>query len=126
MATVTGYGISIHALRKESDLWDEVELTPRFQFQSTLSVRRATQWLTLPSMRPPISIHALRKESDFRHSGAPRELPISIHALRKESDPADHRQGKQPTISIHALRKESDRSTGNKGIADIDFNPRSP
>ncbi len=33
-------------------------------FQSTLSVRRATDVVVIKSMRFPISIHALRKESD--------------------------------------------------------------
>ena len=56
-------GISIHALRKESD--------------------DAVDWL---EQHCSISIHALRKESDGEHP--PRLQPhlISIHALRKESD----------------------------------------
>ena len=56
-------GISIHALRKESDLLQGRALIGRV-----------------------ISIHALRKESDISADwGFPRGL-ISIHALRKESD----------------------------------------
>ena len=57
------------------------------QFQSTLSVRRATESDSATKYILGISIHALREESD-------------IHAFREESDSA--------TISIHALREESD------------------
>ena len=78
--------ISIHALRKESDLSIRrgTAAPLRFQstlsvrratmtilqheiaglFQSTLSVRRATVTFVLPFLPFRISIHALRKESD--------------------------------------------------------------
>ena len=56
-------GISIHALRKESDTAD-----------------------TLLKYVLKISIHALRKESDFKWINLPPYIDISIHALRKESD----------------------------------------
>ena len=102
-------GISIHALRKESDCGVGVDVVACLN----------------------ISIHALRKESDapmlFDHA----TLNISIHALRKESDKTLTpsmwlEQSFQSTlsvrratyaalehitrrnISIHALRKESD------------------
>ena len=55
--------ISIHALRKESDI-EAVE-------------SRETH---------DISIHALRKESDDSSSAYSPPPSISIHALRKESD----------------------------------------
>ena len=77
--------ISIHALRKESDL-----MAVKF----CIAAR--------------ISIHALRKESDHLPSHAPESLVISIHALRKESDCTTPRQEAIWMISIHALRKESD------------------
>ena len=74
-------------------------------FQSTLSVRRATDLRVRDWRALGISIHALRKESDltFDHY-YPVTIPISIHALRKESD------------------------AGKVEIADLvtDFNPRSP
>ena len=55
--------ISIHALRKESDLAAPAQTqTPRFQ--STLSVRRATAADAVGMRVFLISIHALRKESD--------------------------------------------------------------
>ena len=58
--------ISIHALRKESDLeipeiWEDLK-----KFQSTLSVRRATDFRASLAIRVDISIHALRKESDHK------------------------------------------------------------
>ena len=58
--------ISIHALRKESDNAPTEAPPTASTFQSTLSVRRAT----IPKLRGRehwhISIHALRKESDGR------------------------------------------------------------
>ena len=57
--------ISIHALRKESDVMVPILIIHLLKFQSTLSVRRATP----PKLRDgeivSISIHALRKESDL-------------------------------------------------------------
>ena len=65
--TVEGLAsISIHALRKESDLVpDSLELVVI-----------------------DISIHALRKESDKSYRYVTGTTQISIHALRKESDTA--------------------------------------
>ena len=56
--------ISIHALRKESDILDII-FSPNYLV---------------------ISIHALRKESDHVLGPAGGLDGISIHALRKESD----------------------------------------
>ena len=56
------------------------------QFQSTLSVRRATFSGLNHTKLLRISIHALRKESDLRQFQHKRLHIISIHALRKESD----------------------------------------
>ena len=55
--------ISIHALRKESDEYG-LKLGDFDEFQSTLSVRRATGICRSSPWLPLISIHALRKESD--------------------------------------------------------------
>ena len=72
--------ISIHALRKESDTFPH-DLTPSKRFQSTLSVRRATQAKTHIWRPQNISIHALRKESDASSrsgsAGAPNFNPRS-------------------------------------------------
>ena len=56
------------------------------QFQSTLSVRRATGQAPNKCWCEEISIHALRKESDESDAFVHDLLGISIHALRKESD----------------------------------------
>ena len=77
--------ISIHALRKESDM-TILQHEIAGLFQSTLSVRRATSFDFQAKGVKNISIHALRKESD---AGGPHGRvghEISIHALRKESD----------------------------------------
>ena len=106
-------------------------------FQSTLSVRRATQANPVGRWPFHISIHALRKESDISPTGVlVVGLDISIHALRKESDrivntsledvlqfqstlsvrratDIDVLLLEHLEISIHALRKESDRAAGH-------------
>ena len=58
--------ISIHALRKESDRPVAGSVPMSLRFQSTLSVRRATNDCKNSFTPLDISIHALRKESD-RH-----------------------------------------------------------
>ena len=55
-------------------------------FQSTLSVRRATDAVRHVRFIDIISIHALRKESDVARTIRLLSMMISIHALRKESD----------------------------------------
>ena len=57
------------------------------QFQSTLSMRRATVTWGNAGFVVVISIHALHEESDFDLSIRDgRTLGISIHALHEESD----------------------------------------
>ena len=81
------------------------------EFQSTLSVRRATQSIMARFGAFDISIHALRKESDQAADHVGHQLHISIHALRKESDACRLAGNGSVLISIHALRKESDLTT---------------
>ena len=59
-----------------------------YGFQSTLSMRRATQWLSTRSDAEEISSHALHEESDLisREAGRAAGGRISIHALHEESD----------------------------------------
>ena len=84
---ILGSVISIHALRKESDLdirGLNLDLT---EFLSTLSARRATARSMKRFASSSISIHALRKESDVVSCRLlSLFVEISIHALRKESD----------------------------------------
>ena len=56
------------------------------EFQSTLSVRRATGVGLHGAHLLVISIHALREESDVQRPGTITVNGISIHALREESD----------------------------------------
>ena len=58
------FGISIHALREESDPPIDTSIPTILVFQSTLSVRRATGNDKILSLLTIISIHALREESD--------------------------------------------------------------
>ena len=78
-------------------------------FQSTLSVRRATD--CRPGGRPTesISIHALREESDLAKSIMPLYPSIfqSTLSVRRATGTWDSRLHGL-TISIHALREESD------------------
>ena len=102
------------------------------EFQSTLSVRRATFVPMIPpTVTAQISIHALREESDplkyiyphlpykFQSTLSVRRATgvtafnfclslISIHALREESDRPLFISNSKRNISIHALREESD------------------
>ena len=75
------------------------------QFQSTLSVRRATIALCWHSSLDDISIHALREESDQEQAEPARQVHV---------------------ISIHALREESDLCMHAHAVAVKHFNPRSP
>ena len=56
------------------------------RFQSTLSVRRATDPVWPVDPWAHISIHALREESDYAIRVEEALDEISIHALREESD----------------------------------------
>ena len=96
--------ISIHALRKESDLACFSFCFLPWLFQSTLSVRRATRFTV------------------FNYD----QIAISIHALRKESDEQGRNVQQLASISIHALRKESDKAMNGIFCKTDNFNPRSP
>ena len=56
------------------------------QFQSTLSMRRATDSAKRSPPNDTISIHALHEESDVGVSPYGHAGLISIHALHEESD----------------------------------------
>ena len=79
------------------------------KFQSTLSMRRATENEQMNDTTVNISIHALHEESDLYIFNDLRNTSlISIHALHEESD-ADYRVTETgELISIHALHEESD------------------
>ena len=98
--------ISIHALRKESDRPVAGSVPMSLRFQSTLSVRRATQLLRRIIRCETISIHALRKESD----------------RCRESDRVRVAGEFQSTLSVRRATGQSSRN----GCGNQNFNPRSP
>ena len=101
--------ISIHALHEESDLFVFLVHFSSFQFQSTLSMRRATGLPRPDGMYTIISIHALHEESDQGYFQQRCYNMISIHALHEESDQTlGVASDAEACISIHALHEESD------------------
>ena len=141
--------ISIHALHEESDTTANAMLR-MLKFQSTLSMRRATDEhhhagaddrISIHALheesdyesrnlrsRSLISIHALHEESDLLVAKVFDNACISIHALHEESDPQFHITAQMlRRISIHALHEESDTIVKTQVFqGQIDFNPRSP
>ena len=141
--------ISIHALLAESDSGRaETAITP-LRFLSTLSLRRATGFITRSQLPTTfLSTLSLRRATG-RHRGNDRcpvhfyprspcgERPtnthreqqgqhISIHALLAESDKSTRQVKQTYRISIHALLAESDRRHRGNDRRPIHFYPRSP
>ncbi len=120
--------ISIHALRGEGDPAPSLTSTAASTFQSTPSVGRATlpensKHLPLKNFNPRPPWGGRRYEvSTLDTSGV-----ISIHALRGEGDsvglPA---LGHYRDISIHALRGEGDDKAELINKINKHFNPRPP
>ena len=111
--------ISIHALRKESDAYCGRIMSPCSAFQSTLSVRRATQRILDAGLAMEFqSTLSVRRATPEHPEGHARNM-ISIHALRKESDRlwnhhASHHQRFQSTLSVR-------RATGSPYFAIVQF-----
>ena len=111
-------GISIHALREESDTRIGSEWSETSPFQSTLSVRRATEPGADEPIVAAISIHALREESDaFLTYSKPTRI-ISIHALREESDylfdPMNRQYLFQSTLSVRRATQYNVKCNGTQ------------
>ena len=105
--------ISIHALLAESDFRGRICQRNKFQFLSTLSLRRATPDTRRRDVAHRISIHALLAESDVSTMiiTTCTVLFLSTLSLRRATARLDSRQ--QPAgISIHALLAESDFVVG--------------
>ena len=73
--------ISIHALLAESDDEDKPIILQTSAFLSTLSLRRATNWLRTAGVEDDISIHALLAESDAKKFGFCDLEPIFLSTL---------------------------------------------
>ena len=122
-----GDGISIHALREESDVNFHHGVSVHALFQSTPSARRATLPVFPQDAVRTISIHALREESDASIQSAVPNLAIfqsTPSARRATAESSRERTGQQ--ISIHALREEGDYSSFSPVAVDSNFNPRPP
>ena len=142
-------GISIHALREESDssqcphqswphdfnprpprgerLFDNTFFRGHFYFnpRPPRGERLVCCKVVCDVMR--ISIHALREESDLSVFCFPYiDVYISIHALREESDEDTGYFESIEPISIHALREESDQLQKRLVPRQLNFNPRPP
>ena len=79
-------------------------------FQSTLSVRRATQTMVNKNNLLTISIHALREESDIQttiNDTNSSTFQSTLSVRRATLHLVQHLQS--ASISIHALREESDQ-----------------
>ena len=121
-------GISIHALREESDNLALRRLIFLSEFQSTLSVRRATEIIfcraflffefqsTLSVRRATlISCISSNCSGVFQSTLSVRRATLAIFFLKRLR-----------LISIHALREESDKLSTLANSLISDFNPRSP
>ena len=82
------------------------------RFQSTPSLRRATQGQGEPKAGVAVSIHALLAESDGISRLAYILHAVSIHALLAESDLSIMERSHGLWVSIHALLAESDCLNG--------------
>ena len=109
-------------------LWYNYHQWGLYQFQSTLSLRRAT-YLLLGHLRAfyPISIHALLAESDPQHDCFwPQICNFNPRSPCGERRFAGTRPGIPRHISIHALLAESDPRPPASVWNSLHFNPRSP
>ncbi len=119
-------GISIHALHEESDL-PSVPMTHHCdEFQSTLSMRRATKEPSVSNSLDRISIHALHEESDKPASAwrVPSGFQSTLSMRRATVELAE--AWFEVVISIHALHEESDHFAKISHYSLLYFNPRSP
>ena len=110
--------ISIHALHEESDV-GAAGITPACaEFQSTLSMRRATSDSISISTPNVFQSTLSMRRATGRVDGGVDVLPvISIHALHEESDPCFERSVILLHISIHALHEESDHIDQSPAVA---------
>ncbi len=77
-------------------------------FQSTHSIRSATDTQCRTGKLRAISIHALHTECDAEHKEYEKWVEISIHALHTECDDFGSQTHFRQIISIHALHTECD------------------
>ncbi len=144
-----GDGISIHALRKESDSPWSLPRAATEPFQSTLSVRRATRPPTMSDtnciFQSTLSVRRAttalptypRTLSIFQSTLSVRRATCGVWVAQyasifqstlsvRRATIYHNRVAYPGIISIHALRKESDGLRKQCNRQPIYFNPRSP
>ena len=118
--------ISIHALRKEGDVFGMLPFrsVKNFYPRPPRGGRPPAVARGYPSAK--ISIHALREEGDVGGDPALGLFGISIHALREEGDAGPQLRERPERISIHALREEGDEEGPKVFRLKTNFYPRPP
>ena len=124
-------------------------ITEAWEFLSTPSARRATEWCGAEISTMEISIHALREEGDvldllgqgiFQYfyprpprGGRPASVGFAVAVLLFLSTPSARRAtdmttpiSKDSSISIHALREEGDIGRAPEYHDESNFYPRPP
>ena len=124
---IFGEGISIHALLAESDAFLSGSIKFCNVFLSTLSLRRATDYIIRLYWRIVFLSTLSLRRATIIFCKLLDSLVISIHALLAESDVnvRAHSAGFN-VISIHALLAESDVNGGVPLSCFGNFYPRSP
>ena len=120
--------ISIHALLAESDRCAGKSLTHTVAFQSTLSLRRATQeaWAHISKALRFQSTLSLRRATCRCRNPRPTGGHFNPRSPCGERQAEIHAATLPDDISIHALLAESDLISDASGGVYHDFNPRSP
>ena len=119
--------VSIHALLAECDCAEYLMIVSYNSFQSTHSLRSATDCLRILNYQPVVSIHALLAECD--RAGRPGHdsnvgfNPRTPCGVRPNGNNPDNGT---LIVSIHALLAECDDSAGIGGNWMPSFNPRTP
>ncbi len=148
LACLLPTGVSIHALLAECDLGMTrrratmtcfnprtpcgVRLVRRAirshksRFQSTHSLRSATEEACLVELGLKVSIHALLAECDVQGGESTFFLSVSIHALLAECDASRRNSSSNVRVSIHALLAECDQLVMRDSFRWTSFNPRTP
>ena len=119
--------ISIHALRKEGDLFSQILSCRMPEFLSTPSARRAT--VSCPFGCTATAHFYPRPPQGGRQPNSCRKTKLSIFLSTPSARRATAvtvRSKKLSSISIHALRKEGDTYRFARSSDGADFYPRPP
>ena len=120
------FTVSIHALLAECDVAGAVvvQLPEGFNPRTPCGVRQQLRF-ALPPIPRFQSTHSLRSATDAE-SIELISIPVSIHALLAECDSGSVLPLSERTVSIHALLAECDQRIIPGGSLRQRFNPRTP